>query len=66
MTKKTYKQILELTKNPHYVLSEEDIEVLSEDGQEYDYYPDNRRSKREKNKFNKEIGSFDKTYEIEE
>lgn len=65
MSKKTYKQVLELTKNPHYTLSDEDIEVLSSDFDD-DYYPEKKKSKREKNQFKKIVGEFNKTFEIEE
>lgn len=58
---KTIKQILELTKNPHYIFSDEDLEIIAQETLE-----EPSRLKTNKNRFKKSTGKFEKTFEENE
>ena len=71
MAKRSLKQIMELSANPHYRLTDEDLEVIANESRrqakvskkelDSEDYKKKAKLKKNKNKFEKTTGTFEKT-----
>lgn len=71
MAKRSLKQIIELSANPHYKLTDDDLEVIANESRrqakvskkdlDSEDYKEKAKSKKNKNRFDKTAGTFEKT-----